>query len=212
MTDLYLYFIVALMPLAASMLVFQANPYHALIIRGILGAVSALIYAVLGAADVALTEALVGTMLSITLYAVAVRSSLILRLGILKDEAIETKGNIETKDNTNLTQASQFQFKQLMDDFRRILGKRHMKLELVPYPDLETMQQALLDKDIHATCVQPEQDDAHGGQNTALPGTEEPIYHTATRIRRIYDILKAELSSPAATLTYVDAPDTGKEY
>jgi putative multicomponent Na+:H+ antiporter subunit B len=85
MDDSYLYVIVALLPLSACMLVFQTNPYHALVIRGILGAVAALVYAVLGAADVALTEALVGTMLAITLYAVAVRSSLIMKLGILED-------------------------------------------------------------------------------------------------------------------------------
>ncbi|NJL02032.1 MAG: DUF4040 domain-containing protein, partial [Spirulinaceae cyanobacterium SM2_1_0] len=75
--------IVALLPLAAAMVVFQTNPYYALVVRGILGAIAALVYAVLGAADVALTEALVGTMLAITLYAVAVRSSLVMRLGVV---------------------------------------------------------------------------------------------------------------------------------
>jgi putative multicomponent Na+:H+ antiporter subunit B len=73
MTDSYIYIITALLPLAASMVVLQVNPYYALVIRGILGAVAALVYTVLGAADVALTEALVGTLLAVTLYAVAVR-------------------------------------------------------------------------------------------------------------------------------------------
>ena len=86
MNDSYIYIIIALLPLSACKLLFQTNPYNALIIRGILGAVAALVYVVLGAADVALTEALVGTMLSITLFAVAVRSSLIMRLGVLRDE------------------------------------------------------------------------------------------------------------------------------
>jgi putative multicomponent Na+:H+ antiporter subunit B len=62
--DFYLYIIVALLPLAAMMVVFQTNPYHALVIRGVLGAIAALIYSVLGAPDVALTEALVGTLLA----------------------------------------------------------------------------------------------------------------------------------------------------
>ncbi|PSB13086.1 hypothetical protein C7B76_21020, partial [filamentous cyanobacterium CCP2] len=75
--DIYIVAIVALLPLCALILTFQVNPYHALILRGILGAVAALVYAVLGGADVALTEALVGTMLAITLYAVAGRSSLV---------------------------------------------------------------------------------------------------------------------------------------
>jgi len=38
------------------------------------------VYALLGAADVALTEALVGTLLSTTLYAIALRSSMVFRL------------------------------------------------------------------------------------------------------------------------------------
>jgi putative multicomponent Na+:H+ antiporter subunit B len=58
MNDSYLYIIVALLPLTAGMLVTQVNPYHALILRGVLGAIAALVDAVLGAADVALTEAL----------------------------------------------------------------------------------------------------------------------------------------------------------
>jgi putative multicomponent Na+:H+ antiporter subunit B len=84
--DPYVYVLVALLPLAALMLIFQTNPYHALALRGILGAVAAMVYGVLGAADVALTEALVGTLLAITLYAIAVRSSLVLRLGVLETD------------------------------------------------------------------------------------------------------------------------------
>ena len=67
--------IVALLPLTALLLVLQTNPYRALIVRGVLGAIAALTYALFGASDVALTEALVGTLLSMTLYAIAIRSS-----------------------------------------------------------------------------------------------------------------------------------------
>lgn len=80
--------ITALLPLTAILLVAQTNPYQTLVLRGILGAVAALIYALLGAADVALTEALVGTLLSTTLYAVALRSSMVLRLGCADPEAV----------------------------------------------------------------------------------------------------------------------------
>ena len=135
-TDSYLYGIVALMPIAASMLVFQANPYHALVIRGILGAVSALIYAVLGAADVALTEALVGTLLAVMLYAIAVRSSLVMRLGVLDSES-------ERSDRMG----------QLLDDLRRVFDKYHLRLELVPYATSQALERALLDKEIHAVCL-----------------------------------------------------------
>ncbi len=48
MIDSYVYVIIALLPLSAFILVFQVNPYHALVIRGILGAVAALVYGVLG--------------------------------------------------------------------------------------------------------------------------------------------------------------------
>ena len=72
--------ITALLPLTALLLVSQENPYQTLVLRGILGSVATLIYALLGAPDVALTEALVGTLLSTTLYAVALRSSMALRL------------------------------------------------------------------------------------------------------------------------------------
>lgn len=80
--------ITALLPLTALLLVGQSNPYQSLVLRGILGAVAALIYALLGAADVALTEALVGTLLSTTLYAVALRSSMVLRLGYRNPQAL----------------------------------------------------------------------------------------------------------------------------
>jgi len=75
--------ITALLPLTAELLVSQSNPYQTLVLRGILGSVSTLIYALLGAPDVAITEALVGTLLSTTLYAVALRSSMALRLSCL---------------------------------------------------------------------------------------------------------------------------------
>lgn len=72
--------ITALLPLTAVLLVSQANTYQTLVLRGILGSVATLLYALLGAPDVAITEALVGTLLSTTLYAVALRSSMALRL------------------------------------------------------------------------------------------------------------------------------------
>ena len=81
----YIYVLVALLPLAAGMVVFQVNPYHALLLRGVLGAIAALVYTILGAGDVGLTEALMGTLLAITLYAVTVRSSLVLRLGVIEE-------------------------------------------------------------------------------------------------------------------------------
>lgn len=78
--------ITALLPLTAVLLVSQSNPYQTLVLRGILGSVSTLLYALLGAPDVAITEALVGTLLSTTLYAVALRSSMALGLTYPADD------------------------------------------------------------------------------------------------------------------------------
>ncbi|MGK7927368.1 MAG: DUF4040 domain-containing protein [Spirulina sp.] len=173
-SDLYIYAIAALLPLTAVMLVLQVNPYSALVIRGILGAIAALLYAVLGAPDVALTEALVGTMLAITLYAVAVRSSMVMRLGVLAgEEEDETRG-------------------QLMGQLRSIVNKRQMRLELVSYGEGEEMQAALREKDIHGTCIREGE------------GDEKPAYRLAIRLQRLYDMVGDELSSPSVNLTYVE--------
>ncbi len=132
MIDSYTYFIVLLLPLTAFMVIFQSNPYHAIVLRGILGAMAALVYAVLGAPDVALTEALVGTMLAVTLYAIAIRSSFVLRVGILVNE--ENLG-------------------QLRDEVQAAIYKYYLRLELVAYADTEALQQALDNQDIHGTYL-----------------------------------------------------------
>lgn len=191
MNDSYLYIIIVLLPLAACMVVFQVNPYHALVIRGILGAVSAMVYAVLGAPDVALTEALVGTMLAITLYAVAVRSSLVMRLGLVKDEADDEQ-----------------HFGQLMDDLRTIFRKRQMRLELVPYPNTQALERALMDKEVHATCVRGQ----HADPDQATTEDEKQFYHTVIRVKRIYEIMQTELTSPATILSYVSTPAEGEKH
>lgn len=177
MIESYIYVIIALLPLAALMLVFQVNPYHALVIRAILGALAALVYAVLGAADVALTEALVGTMLAITLYVVAVRSSLVMRLGILT----EVEAGTETY------------FAELIANIRKVINKHHLRLELVEYPNPKTLELALLTKEVHAICSKPEK----------LEPESEHTYHTAIRVRRLFEIMKTELPPAETILTYI---------
>jgi len=207
MNDSYIYIIVALLPLTALMLTVQVNPYHALVIRGILGAVAALVYVVLGAADVALTEALVGTMLAITLYAVAVRSSLVMRIGLLNDRLFEAepKTSAKIEGDTDYPQ-NQSSFTQLIADLRTIASKHHLRLELIPYPDSQSLHQALIEKQVHVTCTHP----SHQSHN--LSEDELQLYQTTTRIRRLYDILQSELSSPVTNLTYVTIPDSGEKH
>ena len=86
MSDWFEILLVALLPVTALITVLQQRPYYALISRGIMGVVAVMIYAAFGAADVALTEALVGTLLTVVLFAIAVRTSLAVRVGVLKTE------------------------------------------------------------------------------------------------------------------------------
>jgi len=130
----------ALMPLTAGLVVVQTNPYRALVLRGILGAVAALVYALLGAADVALTEALVGTLLAVILYAVAVRSSLVVRLGVLTAD-LERRGE---------------ELHLWLAELRQVLGQQHIQVEWVVYGDATALGQALVQQEVHAICTCPE--------------------------------------------------------
>ncbi|WP_377475307.1 MAG: DUF4040 domain-containing protein [Microcoleus anatoxicus] len=190
----YIYVLVALLPLAAGMLVFQVNPYHALLLRGVLGAIAALVYTILGAGDVGLTEALMGTLLAITLYAVTVRSSLVLRLGVIENAI----GNDAVSD-----EKSAGHFKQVIDDIRTVFKKRHMRLEVVPYATAQALQRALMEKEVHAVCSPQEQLEQSG---------EVQPYNTVIRVRRVYDIMQTELASPGTTLTYVNTPDVEEKH
>ncbi|MEM1239681.1 MAG: hydrogenase subunit MbhD domain-containing protein [Cyanobacteria bacterium P01_H01_bin.26] len=170
----YVLAIAFLLPLSATMLVTQVNPYHALVIRGILGAIAALLYALLGAADVALTEALVGTMLSITLYAIAVRSSMSMRLGVLASA-------LETAEMDNLTAS-----------LRPLLNKHYLRLELVPYSSRSALQSALLQRDIHTLCL--------SAQHAKELDTASAQFYLETRLQRLYTILQPALSPTMASL------------
>lgn len=198
MSDSYIYILTALLPLAACMVVVQVNPYHALVIRGILGAIAALVYSVFGAADVALTEALMGTLLAITLYAVAVRSSLVMRLGVLEPDKIEIDSDdlkVENIDND---------LSPLLDDFRLIFSKYYLRVEVVPYTNTTALQRALMEKEVHATCAKLSEGEGEDGE-------EKKPYQTVTRIQRLYDIMQAENSTKNTSITYKIASDLGED-
>ncbi|MEN9231548.1 MAG: DUF4040 domain-containing protein [Thermostichus sp. DG02_5_bins_236] len=161
MEETVLLVIVLLLPLTASLVVTQVNPYHALVMRGILGAIAALIYALFGAADVALTEALVGTMLSITLYAIAVRSSLSMRLGVLEGSPV--------------LDASTLAARQLLQQIRQGLQPQHMRLELAAYANAELLLAALRDREVHSILLEP--------------GDETADYRLVTRVPRLQTLL-----------------------
>lgn len=205
MNDSYLYVITLLLPISALMLVLEVNPYHALVLRGILGAVAALIYTILGAGDVALTEALVGTLLATMLCAVTVRSSLVFRLGVLVEQP-------------ELSQ----QFELLVNKLKIIFRKYHMQVELISYPSHQALDQALIDKEVHAICRRSTPDfpdtflensldnppnDFFNNSPESFPDNllekkssslnniqqKSAIYQTKIRLRRLYEITKNEL-------------------
>ncbi|RMF26293.1 MAG: DUF4040 domain-containing protein [Cyanobacteria bacterium J083] len=178
MIDKYIYIIVALLPLSALVLVTQKNPYHALVIKAILGGVAVLVYAVLGAADVALTEAMVGTMLGVTLYVIAVRSSLVMRLGIVEE----------------LKQDQESHCTELITHLRQIIKKHHLRLELVEYPNQTVLKQALNNQEIHGICL-PKEELESQNNNQAL--------ETIIRVRHLFEILQTELTFPPTTLNYL---------
>jgi putative multicomponent Na+:H+ antiporter subunit B len=186
MIDSYVYAIVALLPLSALMVVIQANPYQALVTRGILGAMAALVYAVLGGADVALTEALVGTMLAITLYAVAVRSSLVMRLGV-----------VDTMAQSEVT------LQNLLGPLRRVIKAHHLRLEMVPYPDGDSLAQALQDKAVHGIYQIPagaEGNSLETSPNPALPLTAE-LPPNLVQLQPMPVVDPTQTSPPLAALT-----------
>lgn len=200
--DGYVLVIVLLLPLTAGLVVTQVNPYQALVMRGILGAVVVLVYALFGAADVALTEALVGTMLSVTLYAIAVRSSLRMRLGLLEGATPPA-----TADSSQPSA-------QLLSALRLPLRKHHLHLELVTYPHPQALHAALMAQEVHGICLpvtspSPDPDPALASSGSSAPaaGPESlPLYQIQTRVQRLYDILQGHLP-PLAQLIYVSPAD-----
>ncbi len=62
-----------LLPIIGILLIRNQSPIQGLIYRSFLGSTAALIYSLLGAPDVALTEVLVGTLLSTLLYIIAIK-------------------------------------------------------------------------------------------------------------------------------------------
>lgn len=227
--DVYLIAITALLPLTALMLVLQVNPYQALVMRGILGAIAALVYALFGAADVALTEALVGTMLSITLYAVAVRSSMEMRLGwvtpdvepvtaepVTVEPATGESGTEQTVPVVAEVVAETVAVaaapapvaldETLVTAIRKSLKPHHLRLELVAYPSLEALTIALATKRIH-TAVLPVDAPGHAPGGTEPPPSAAPLYCLQTRLGRLHEILNDSLPPSFALVSQVNLAD-----
>ncbi|MEO1619883.1 MAG: DUF4040 domain-containing protein [Cyanobacteria bacterium J06632_3] len=170
--DVYMGAITILLPLTAVLLVSQTNPYQALVIRGILGAIAALVYAVLGAADVALTEALVGTMLSITLYAIAVRSSMTLRVGIIEPYCkVSSPAACILPTETFLC-------------VERAFKRHHVRVETLFYSCEDDLETALKNKEIHV---------AYDIDPTIEKTAEKSPDSLTVRNQQLYEILQPQI-------------------
>lgn len=156
--------IVLLLPLTAGMLVSQTNPYHALVIRGIVGAIAAMVYALFGAADVALTEAFVGTMLSMMLYVVAVRSSMTMRVGCLQ---------------AFVTKESETPYHSLLERLNVALKQHFLRVEVITYDTIQALEQAMHEEDIHTMITSTD--------STSLP--LEHSFQVKTRLERLFSLL-----------------------
>ena len=181
--DITILAIAILLPLTSGLLIAQSNPYYALVIRGILGAIAALLYAIFGAADVALTEALVGTMLSITLYAVAVRSSMSMQLGVL---AVCT-------DTVNLSQ-------KLNPALKKVLGKYHLRLETMVFADQQALDHALELKDVHCILAIDE------SGNISTLRTRIPRLYEIFKTTALTELVELELQEVKPSTAVVVAP------
>jgi len=172
MDNLYIYFIVALLPISALMLMTQVNPYQALVMRGILGAIAVLSYIILGAADVALTEALMGTFLGVALYIIAVRSCFVMRLGVLTNEDI-------TDDDSD--------FASIIKQLKKTINQVHLRLELVSHSDEELLEKALNNREIHGYL---------------LPNNQDNNYLLNIRIKKLFNLIKDEPLNSSITVNY----------
>lgn len=70
-----------------------------------------------------------------------------------------------------------------------------MQVELIPYAEREELDQALINKEVHAICIRSTPDNA----SSDFPNNFS--YQTQVRLPRLYEIIKNELDDSAATLT-----------
>lgn len=185
MDNLYIYLIMALLPISALMLMIQVNPYQALVIRGILGAIAVLSYIILGAADVALTEGLMGTMLGVALYIIAVRSSFVMRLGVIQED----EKNTEEDPN----------FDNIKNQIKQVINNFYLRLELVYFSEQELLKKSFNDKQIHGYVL----------KNNQLDNK----YLLNIRTKRLFDILQEGIKSDQLFIGYqIDAKENQDQY
>jgi uncharacterized MnhB-related membrane protein len=135
--------ITALLPVSALITVWQRRPAFALLARGMMGGVATLLYAVLGAPDVALTEALMGTFLVVLLYAITVRATLVVRVAVLAPETIPG------------TAPAAASCDPAVGPLRRCCHRHHLEVEFFPMADPLAAGEALAEGRVDAAFGEP---------------------------------------------------------
>jgi putative multicomponent Na+:H+ antiporter subunit B len=120
-----------------------------------------------------------------------VRSSLVVRLGAIKGEAIAAEDGKATAE-----------FSPLLAHVRSIFGKRYMRVEMVPYANPQALHRGLEDKEIHAACTRNTQL-APDSMPVGDRQTPAPPYRAIVRVKRLYDILQAELPPSELVLPHL---------
>ena len=105
-----------ILPVLGVLLIKTESPIRGLIYRSFLGSIAALIYAAVGAPDVALTEVLVGTLLSAILYIITIRACYTVL--IIYPENFEIT-ELLFKEITDLFNELHLQVKYLQKDFEK---------------------------------------------------------------------------------------------
>lgn len=105
-----------ILPVLGVLLIKTESPIRGLIYRSFLGSIAALIYAAVGAPDVALTEVLVGTLLSAILYIITIRACYTVL--IIYPENFEVTEGV-CNEITELFNELHLQVKYLRKDFKR---------------------------------------------------------------------------------------------
>ncbi len=89
MSETVVYAVALLLPLTALLTLKQENILHAVMCRALFGVAAALLYSLLGAPDVAVTEVLVGALLVTLLYVVVFKRTRELRVGVTEARCLE---------------------------------------------------------------------------------------------------------------------------
>ena len=135
-----------ILPVLGLLLIRTESPIRGLIYRSFLGSIAALIYASVGAPDVALTEVLVGTLLSAILYIITIRACYTVLIVVPEDYKISSK---LCKQVSDLFNELHLQVKYLKQDFDTHAGNYN---ELLSATTLSGSPHAVLDN--RGICIE----------------------------------------------------------